>query len=147
MLKPVSEKLDAIACDTVYTPVGEFSHDDDLLFTTPHYDSIPSINVFTSCVAGTCSFVHLIGQSRCQLKPCRAAQFLFGETALKTVDDSERLFLWQGLVKGFAIVDEDCPSAYNCPNYDSITGPEFYDEMSSLLVGELDSDKLHEFHL
>ena len=136
------DDLDTIVCDTVYLPIGESLHDNNLLFVTPCCDGIPSINVFSSCVAGTCDCVHLIGQVQCQLKPCRAAQFLFGEAALQTINDPDKLFLWEGLVKGFAIMDKDCPSVYNCPNYDSITGPEFYDEMSSLLIGELDSEKV-----
>ena len=35
-------------------------------------------------------------------------------------------------------MDQDCPAAYHCSNYDSILSPDFYQEMSDLLVKELD---------
>ena len=51
-------------------------------------------------------------------------------------------FLWKGFVLGFQIVDSDCSAGYLCENYDSITGPEFYDEMSALLTKEISEGKV-----
>ena len=39
-------------------------------------------------------------------------------------------------------MDDYCPSSYICENYDSITGDEFYGEMSSVLKGELEAEKV-----
>ena len=52
------------------------------------------------------------------------------------------MFLWQGLTHGFKIVDEGCSTSYHCVNYDSITGEEFRQEMTSLLQAELESHKV-----
>ena len=54
----------------------------------------------------------------------------------------DKLFLWRGLVLGFAIVDPDCPASYFCDNYDSITGDRFRKEMSDLLHAELLAHKV-----
>ena len=121
---------------------GETSIFDPLVFSTPSIDGLPSIDIYSSCIAGSCACIHLIGDAKAQLKPRRAAQFLFGGSALPSISDQERIFLWSGLINGFAIVDEDCPSSYNCANYDSITGPGAYDEMSALLLEEIQSGKV-----
>ena len=123
-------------------PVDEHLTPTGVVFCTPSYDDIPSIEVYPDCLLGKCSCVHFIGTLPCQLKPCRAAQFLFGSSPLPSMSDSDRHFIWSGLVKGFQIVDNDCPSAYCCPNYDSITGEQFYAEMSSLLREEIDCGKV-----
>ena len=65
------------------TPIGESDMGDCLLFDTPSFDDVPSIPIYTSCVAGSCSCIHLIGDYQCQLKPCRAAQFVFGPSPSK----------------------------------------------------------------
>ena len=108
-----------------------------LLFVTPSFEGITPIAIFHDCVLGTCECVHLIVDFPCQLKPCRAASFLFGDSALDSVTEAERLYIWRGLVNGFAIVDDNCSSEYICENYDSITSDEAYDEMSALLSSEL----------
>ena len=113
-----------------------------ILFSTPAIEDIPSINIYQNCTMGTCNCVHLIGEFPSQLKPCRAAQFLFGSSALPTVSDSDKLYLWKGLMKGFRIVDDDCNSSYECQNYDSITEPESYAEMTELLLSELECHKV-----
>ena len=123
------------------------SHDPSLdqgtfLFATPVIDDIPSIDIFYRCVVGTCTCMHLIGDFPCQLKPCRAAQFIFGSAALPSLSDDDKLFLWRGLVLGFYIVDVDCPSTYLCENYDSITEPLTHQEMTTLLLSELDCHKV-----
>ena len=101
-----------------------------------------TIAIYSGCSMGTCNCVHFIGDSPCQLKPCRVAGFLFGHSALPTITESDREFLWNGLVNGFDIVDAECPSSYMCQNYDSITSAPAYEEMSKLLTTELESHKV-----
>ena len=113
-----------------------------VVFQTPVFEGIPSISIFHECYSGTCDCVHHIGDFPCQLKPCRAAPYLFGSSRLDTVSDSDRLYLWKGLTKGFEIVDADCPSVYHCENYDSITSHGAYEEMSALLRSELECHKV-----
>ena len=130
-----SEKDDLIAA-------GESTIVQPVIFYTPSYDDIPPIPIYTDCITGTCDCVHMIGGFPCQLKPCRAAQFLFGQSSLPSISQAHRDYLWSGFARGFAIVDEDCSSLYNCENYDSITSSEFYDEMSALLTEELSVNKV-----
>ena len=107
--------------------------DPTLVFIIPETTKTVPVNIYSTCLSGICTCIHLIGSEQAQLKPCRAAQFLFGPTRLETVDDDEALFLWEGLVNGFAIVDDDCQASYFCQNYDSILEPTAYAEMSKLL--------------
>ena len=120
----------------------DFNEIGDYVFSTPAYHDISAVDVYQSCISGFCSCCHFIGTLPSQLKPCRATQFLFGGSAIPSIADSDRLFLWRGFVNGFSIVDDDCPSEYYCPNYDSITGPGAYDEMSALLKDELSCGKV-----
>ena len=116
--------------------------DNVFLFMTPWADGIPPLPVYYDCSTGICSCVHLIGGIPTQLKPCRAAQFLFGDDRLQTMNDSEVNFIWSGFVNGFAIVDDDCPASYFCQNYDSILESKAYEEMSHLLRQELSEHKV-----
>ena len=65
--------------------------------------SVP-IQVYGSCIEGTCSCIHYVGANRSQLMPCRAAKFLFDESDW-LVDIEDRDFLWNGFLRGFSIVD------------------------------------------
>ena len=135
--------VDTVSQDQVRTPAsGECSGSDSVEFCTSVVDDISSMTIFTDCINGVCHCRHLVGDAPAQLKPCRAAQFLFGPNALTSISDDEGLFLWQGLVQGFKIVDPDCRASYSCSNYDSITGDVFKDEMTDLLLSELDSSKV-----
>ena len=122
--------------------LGEFSTTPQLLFETPPLPGVNIIPIFDACNAGSCSCSHLIGGIPAQLKPCRAASYLFGPSSLDSVNQDEKQFLWRGLVCGFDIVDADCPSAYYCENYDSIIDEKFYTEMSELLLTELEHNKV-----
>ena len=122
--------------------LGESSLSDTILFTTPLTPKTVSVNVYQDCVDGVCGCVHSIGGFATDLKPCRAACFLFGPSALDTVSDHDRDYLWNGLVNGFSIVDNDCSSSYMCENYDSITCDKFYEEMTTLLQDELAAGKV-----
>ena len=122
--------------------IGESTRFPIVTFCTPVIGGIPSVIVYDACIEGKCDCCHLIGDLPAQLKPCRAAQFLFGEGALDDISEDERIFLWQGLVQGFKIVDPDCPASYQCSNYESITGDEFRAEMTTLLLAELETHKV-----
>ena len=126
----------------VSQPSFQHVSEPNFVFTTPASADVAAINIYNECIDGTCSCVHYIGVEPCQLKPCRAAQFLFGDTRLTSVDDSEALFLWKGLVNGFAIVDDDCQASYTCENYDSILEPKAYTQMSELLDQEIKDHKV-----
>ena len=121
---------------------GEFVPDNDIIFFTPTCASVEPVPIYTSCISGACECVSVIGTTASQLKPCRAAQFLFGPSALVDVPESERDFLWSGLNNGFAIVDSDCPSTYSCDNYDSILETSTHKEMCELLQREVDEGKV-----
>ena len=103
---------------------------------------IPPVVVYASCIDGTCECRHFIGDVPTQLKPCRAAPYLFGAAPLESLSQDDRLYLWKGIVCGFDIVDPDCPASYQCTNYDSILSKEFYGEMTDLLNKEISEHKV-----
>ena len=123
--------------DCYFASIGECTSDSEVIFHTPIFDNIDSIPIYGACIAGSCSCAHYIGEHQAQLKPCRAAQFLFGDHKLDSVDTSEQLYIWNGLMNGFSIVDNDCPATYECTNYDSILAENAHAEMTALLEQEL----------
>ena len=135
---------DTDLCDLT-TPTSDNSgesHLNAIVFSTPCFDAAPSIDVFDSCIMGTCDCIHLIGGVPCQLKPCRWAPLLFGTDAIPSVNDDERMYLWRGVLSGFNIVDDNCPSSYVCDNYNSILESKFRKEMTDLLRKELLENKV-----
>ena len=125
--------------------VGELPHyfeASSLFFETPAFPDIASIPIYDACSSGKCTCVHLIGGVPAQLKPCRAAPYLFGPSFLDDISTENQTFLWRGLVKGFDIVDDQCPSSYYCENYNSILDDKFYSEMTDLLLAELSQFKV-----
>ena len=140
---------DRLTADVVSSPdlisscgLGESATCTYLLFETPPSPGVDIIPIFDVCKAGSCSCSHLIGGVPAQLKPCRAACYLFGPSSLDSMHQEDKDFLWRGLVCGFDIVDANCPSAYYCDNYDSILDDKFYTEMSDLLLTELSQNKV-----
>ena len=111
-------------------------------FTTPVVEEVPEVVVYSDCIRGSCTCCHYIGNVPAQLKPCRAAPFLFGDGAIESIPHDDRMYLWKGLVCGFDIVDPECPAAYTCSNYDSILSAEFRQEMTDLLVKEISEHKV-----
>ena len=112
------------------------------VFFTPAYASIDPVPVFDECLSGVCSCEFVIASRQTQLRPCRAAQFLFGPSALDSIPPSERDLLWGGLTKGFDIVDYECPATYFCDNYDSIMEDSTHAEMCDLLRKEIAEGKV-----
>ena len=124
-------------CESSSSPVQASVSDNDLMFITPPFEGVAPVSIYRDYTLGLCLCVHFVGGHPAQLKPCRAAQFLFGEGRLDAIEDEEALFLWKGLVHGFSIVDPDCSANYYCENYDSILEPSAYKEMSALLEQEI----------
>ena len=108
-----------------------------IVFHTPAFNNCVSIPKHQQCLDASCTCKHFIGGNPSQLKPCCVAPFLFGDSKLDYMDDDECLFLWNGLINGFDIVDRDCSTSYNCENYDSILAPQAKAEISALLEQEL----------
>ena len=126
----------------IASPNESIVSDTTYVFSTPALAGITSIDVYGSCISGTCECVHLIGDLPAQLKPCRAAQFLFGQGKLDTISEDEASALLNGLVNGFSIVDDDCPATYECQNYDSILESSAFTEMTALLGKEIEEHKV-----
>ena len=66
---------------------------DPVLFSTPCFNGLPSIGIHASCCAGTCTCQHLFSDMLSQLIPCRATQYLFGESALPTINTKGTRFV------------------------------------------------------
>ena len=144
MFPVIDSELFVAQATTEFTSVcqGECLSNVAPVYLTPVCADIGQVPIYQNCILGTCDCLFTIGSSATQLKPCRAAQFLFGPTALDSIPDTERDFLWAGLNNGFAIVDADCPSTYYCENYDSILEDATHNEMTNILEREIDEGKV-----
>ena len=118
-------------------PVGGFT-----VFQPPLSGEGKLIRVFEGCVKGTCTCVHRVGDNLVDLKPCRAATFLFGGDC--TLPADMVMEIWNGLCDGFRIVDDVPIPSYYCTNYDSITKGVFKGEMTALIEKELAEGKIQE---
>ena len=110
--------------------------DGDLLYTIDGRGEVPSISVYSSCLEGTCSCTHYIGGVTAQLRPCRFASFISGPTNVLGGRPEESDFLWEGVTRGFKIVDSGCDTSYSCKNYKTILEGPFYEEMCELVNQE-----------
>ena len=109
-----------------------------LLYCIDGDGKIPSVNVYDKCLEGTCTCAHYVGGKSTQLKPCRFANFISGSGCNVFHENYiEAQFIWEGVVQGFKIVDDDCKTSYHCKNYDSILSGPFYGEMCELVSNEL----------
>ena len=79
---------------------------------------------------------HFVGGEKSQLLPCRFASFLRQDGFLD-LSEVESNFLWSGFTEGFNIVDPDCEVSYECSNYKSILGKQFYNEMCGIILEEI----------
>ena len=138
LIRPVDDELSG-PCVMVMEPISsstekpESTEREDVLF------SIISplgniVNVYDSCVVGSCSCKYSIGGVSSHLKPCRFGSFVLG----KSEDFMARYLdlLW-GVTDGFPIVDSE-PPPYECENYSSITASGPYEKMSKILRKELE---------
>ena len=116
--------------------------DEALLFTVVGQGDCPAINVYESCKNGTCTCVHFINNIPTQLKPCRFAFFLDRDNVFDPSVCPGSKFIWEGVLQGFKIVDQNCPTSYVCKNYDSILGNKFHEEMTQMVREELGEGKV-----
>ena len=107
-----------------------------LLYTIDGGGGVPSIPVYETCLTGACSCTHVIGGASSQLKPCRFASFISGETNVMKGRPLDSEFIWEGVTRGFKIVDDTCNTSYTCRNYNSILEGAFYEEMCTLVQQE-----------
>ena len=114
----------------------------NFLYSVVGSESLPTIHVYKSCIAGTCKCVHLIDGKPAQLLPCRFAPFLSGSSNVLTDSDEDCQFIWEGVVQGFKIVNKNCETGYNCKNYNSILQKPFFEEMCNLIEDETISGKV-----
>ena len=145
MLPVCFDNMDLLDCAIDFSSFlgGESEHTTDPFFyTPPPCANVKPIPVFNSCLVGSCDCIFMIGLCATQLKPCRAAQFLFGPSALDSIPVSECDFLWKGLNCGFDILDDGCPAPYSCANYNSIMEECTHTEMSDLLKKEIAEGKV-----
>ena len=109
-----------------------------LLYTIDGVGSMPDVKVYDDCVEGSCACVHYIGDNLAQLKPCRFAAYISGKDSNVFLGHPDKAkYIWEGVLQGFSIVDEDCDTEYRCKNYQSILDPPFYEEMCEIVSQEV----------
>ena len=132
-LQQAPSLIDPLSTDTP----GLGPVDRDLLFSIDGNQDIPEVCVYSDCLVGTCTCTHFIGSEISQLKPCRFAPFISGAGNVFPGRPDEAKFIWEGINRGFKIVDDDCDTSYTCSNYKTILEPQFYSEMCEIIRQEI----------
>ena len=101
------------------------------------WDSSSSRLVHRPCGV-SCSRSHELDHRTLQLNPCVFFDELFGGPVL----DPNASFLFDGVVNGFKIVDDDFEGSYHCQNYDSILQKDASMDMGETVLSELASQKI-----
>ena len=114
--------------DVLSQPPGDLPQGSELLYTVEGKGLLMDIPVYNTCLAGTCSCTHLIASEFSQLKPCRFASYISGRGNVCEGRPVAK-FIWEGVVQGFKIVDDNCDTSYNCRNYKTILEGDFLAEM------------------
>ena len=91
-----------------------------------------TVEVFTSCVKGSCNCEFILEGVKSQLKPCRFASLIFANNDL--TDKYSELFGY--IVDGFPIVDSPVDT-YECQHYLSITSSDVKPLMDIIIRKEL----------
>ena len=99
------------------------------------------ISVFESCILGTCECTHHIGGVLSQLRPCQIGCFLYSNDC--TLPSSMVKETWDGVCDGFSIVDNVEIPSYECQNYKSILEEDFSDQMSSIVMSDLEEGRIN----
>lgn len=92
----------------------QYENSKKLIFQVQGSVGTPVINVFEECLEGKCECVHLINGRSTNLMPCRFAHFLSGEGNVLAHDPEMAQFIWEGIVNGFKIVNDNCETSYFC---------------------------------
>ena len=133
---PVVEPICSVSDQSISPTVEEV--DQLLLYTIDGVAGMPTIPVYNTCMKGSCSCLHYIGNNIAQLKPCRFASYISGSSCNVFPHQPEMAkYIWEGVLQGFKIIDDDCTTSYACNNYNSILDPGFYSEMCSIISEEL----------
>lgn len=124
-------------------PVSEYDNvscvnsRDSLVLSTPKSSKDVSINVYKSCVNGTCDCIYSLGGNITQLKPCRFAALIF----VDRVPSQEEVLVFEAVLHGVDIVSSDVQS-YECCNYNSILSAENKPRMDEIIKSELENGYL-----
>ena len=123
-------------------PNGDVVDLEGIVFRPPLSGEGKFVRVYQKCVDGICDCCHFVGENRVDLKPCRAAFFMFGGGCSLPSEMVKEI--WDGLCDGFRIVDNVEIPSYSCSNYDSITSGKFREEMSLIVQRDLDEGRIKE---
>ena len=132
-----------IRSDPVFAEV-EFNSTREPVMVTPSCSGVCS--VFDPLIPGLvnkpcgdrCFGEHLLHGRRNQLNPCVFFDYLYGGSSI----DQNASFVFDGVLNGFRIVDDEFTGSYICPNYASILHKETRSEFESNLETELASQKV-----
>lgn len=91
-----------------------------------------SINIYKECIDGICKCIHVLGNSKTQLKPCRFAATIYRDRV--PTDDDMKVF--DIVCHGVDIVTGDIPE-YECMNYNSILQPNNREKMDRIINDEV----------
>lgn len=120
---------------TVSTFSDDFSEGPDrVLFRTKATPDGHEIDIYSTCITGTCTCVHSLGNVTCQLKPCRFAVLMCDTNG--SFRSKEDWLLFTNLTDGFPIVEGELDS-YDCKNYLSILDDTYKSKMDSIIEKEL----------
>lgn len=105
---------------------------DSLVCITPVSSKGVSINIYRSCVEGSCQCLYELGGNATQLKPCR-----FGSLIFVNRDPSENeVKVFESILHGVDIVSSEV-DAYECENYNSILEQGNKRKMDAIIEDEL----------
>ena len=90
------------------------------------------------CFTGSCACVYVLDEASVTMKPCRVfcSCFMWGDV------DENWLYILEGSVYGFRVVNPDCPCVYETENYSSILKETRHETMSKKLKQELLEGKI-----
>lgn len=121
---------------------------DVVVFETPKSSKGVSINVYNSCIQGSCSCVYMLGGNRTQLMPCRFAALIFSGNPPTEMDWK----VFEVILHGVDITEGEIES-YECQNYKSILSQGNKEKMDDIIASEIESgamslveDKPHCIH-
>ena len=96
--------------------------------------------VFDRCLRGECCCVFVLQGAVTELRLC---QFVSALVKFDSITERD-WYVVTGVCRGFRIVDKNCPTAYYCENYASVTKGALYDEMSGKIESELSTGKVRQ---
>lgn len=120
-----------------YAGNGFSGSSDTLVCQTPASSKGVFINIYSSCVAGSCRCVYDLGGNQTQLKPCRFGALIF--VGRSPTENEVKVF--EAILHGVDIVSSEV-GQYECDNYTSILQPHNRVKMDKLISDELSNGML-----